>query len=184
MRSALFAAWLALVLACSAALPVCANGVDVLSARIVSTDEGFALDADFDLKVSQLLQDAVSRGIPLYFVLEVDISKPRWYWRDEKLVSAERTWRLTYTPLLEQYRLQSGLFTQNFTRFEDVRRTLSRVRSFAVTGRDALRKGETYQAFVRFRLDATQLPKPLQVSAVGSKDWTLSSDWVRIEVKP
>ena len=32
---------------------------------------------------------------------------------------------------------------------------------------------------LRFRLDVAELPKPLQVSAFGRKDWNLASDWYR-----
>jgi hypothetical protein len=39
--------------------------------------------------------------------------------------------------------------------------------------------GRSYNAALRFRLDVGELPKPLQVSAFGRKDWNLSSDWYR-----
>ena len=41
-----------------------------------------------------------------------------------------------------------------------------------------------YTAAVRLRLDTSQLPKPLQIDALGSRDWNLSSDWYRWTFRP
>ena len=54
-----------------------------------------------------------------------------------------------------------------------------RIRNWSVVERGALRIGRSYNAALRFRLDVAELPKPLQVSALGRKDWNLSSDWYR-----
>jgi hypothetical protein len=34
------------------------------------------------------------------------------------------------------------------------------------------------------RLDISQLPKPLQVNAIASKNWNLESDWYHWTLKP
>jgi hypothetical protein len=34
------------------------------------------------------------------------------------------------------------------------------------------------------RLDLAQLPKPLQVTAFGSKDWSLGTDWFAFDYTP
>ena len=43
---------------------------------------------------------------------------------------------------------------------------------------------EATPAALRLRLDSTQLPRAFQVSAVGSRDWIISSDWHRWTVSP
>ena len=58
-------------------------------------------------------------------------------------------------------------------------RTMLRIRNWSVVERGALRIGRSYNAALRFRLDVAELPKPLQVSALGRKDWSLGSDWYR-----
>ena len=35
------------------------------------------------------------------------------------------------------------------------------------------------EASLRMRLDTAQLPKPFQLNAIASRDWTLASDWHR-----
>ena len=161
-----------------------AEGIAVTSATVEPGDDGWMLDATFDMQFSQRLEEAVNRGVPLYFVVEFELSRPRWYWFDEKPVQLSQTYRISYTPLLRQYRLSVGSVYQNFTRFEEVTRLLSRLRGWHVAEKGALRKDQVYQASVRMRLDTAQLPKPFQLNAISSRDWTLDSDWHRWTITP
>jgi hypothetical protein len=163
-----------------------AEGIDVRSANIVQTDDGWQLQAEFDIQFSPRLEEAVNRGVPLYFVVEFELARPRWYWFDEKPVQLRQTFKVSYTPLLRQYRLSvgNGNVYQNFTRFDEVVRVLSRIRHWPIADRDALNKDTPYQAAVRMRLDTAQLPKPFQVNAIASRDWTLTSDWHRWSISP
>ncbi len=161
-----------------------AEGITPVRAEVVAGDDGYHLDAEFDIKFSPGLEEAVNRGVVLHFVVEFELTKPRWFWFDEKPVQLSQTYRISYTPLLRQYRLSSGSAYQNFSRFDDVVRALSGVRAWPVADRGALRKEGGYQAAIRMRLDTTQLPKPFQLNAVASRDWNLASDWYRWTVNP
>ena len=161
-----------------------AEGITVRTASVEATDQGWLLSADFDIQFSQRLEEAVNRGVPLYFVVEFEISRPRWYWLDEKPVQATQVYKISYTPLLRQYRLTLGNQYQNFTRFEEVTRVLSRLRGWHVADNGALKKDQVYQASLRMRLDTAQLPKPFQLNAIASRDWTLASDWHRWTMTP
>jgi len=71
----------------------------------------------------------------------------------------------------------SGLLAQTFDGLEEVERFLSRVTSRQIARFDELSKGTRYEAAIRLRLDINQLPKPFQLSALGSREWSLQSDW-------
>jgi hypothetical protein len=161
-----------------------AEGIAPRMAKVEAGEDGYRLDAEFDILFSPGLEEAVNRGVALYFVVEFELSKPRWYWFDEKPVQLTQTYKITYTPLLRQYRLSSGSAYQNYTRFDDVVRALSRVRGWPVADKGALRKEVGYQAAIRMRLDTAQLPKPFQLNAVASREWSLASDWYRWTVNP
>jgi hypothetical protein len=109
------------------------------------------------------------------------MTRPRWYWFDEKLVSRSQTYRLSYHALTRQYRLSTGGLHQSFDSLSDALRMLSRLRNWLVIDKDAekagVRPGETYTAALRMRLDINQLPRPFQIAALGNKDWNLASDW-------
>ena len=161
-----------------------AEGIEVRSALIEAVEDGWQLQAEFDINFSPRLEEAVNRGVPLYFVVEFEIARPRWYWFDEKPIQLTQTYKISYTPLLRQYRLSIGNVYQNFTRFEEVTRVLSRLRGWHIADKGALRKDVAYQASIRMRLDPAQLPKPFQVNAIASRDWTLASDWQRWTLTP
>jgi hypothetical protein len=171
-------------LAVAGIAPAYADGIEVKTATIQPADDGFQLDAAFDIQFSPRLEEAVNRGVPLYFVVEFELARPRWYWFDEKPVQVSQTYKISYTPLLRQYRLSVGNVYQNFTRFEEVTRVLSRIRGWHVADRGAMKKDGTYQAAVRMRLDTGQLPKPFQLNAIASRDWTLASDRHRWTIVP
>ena len=171
---------LALLLALTAlATAAHADGIDVRSATLVQDDDGWQLEAEFDIQFSPRLEEAVNRGVPLFFVVEFELARPRWYWFDEKPVQLSQTYKISYTPLLRQYRLSVGNLYQNFNSFDEVTRVQSRLRGWHIAEKGALKKDITYQAGLRMRLDTAQLPKPFQVNAIASRDWTLASDWHR-----
>jgi hypothetical protein len=161
-----------------------ANVVTVAQGSVYASDENLSLDADFDLKFSAQLQEALARGVSLYFLLEVEVSSPRWYWLDAKPINFQRTTKISYSPLLQQYRVNVNLLTTTYASFDDMQRAITRVRGVNIGDRGALKKGEGYQAFVRYRLDTNQLPKPLQFSSLTSSDWRLASEWTRVEIRP
>ncbi len=161
-----------------------AEGITPVRASVAPGPDGYRLDAEFDIQFSPRLEEAVNRGVALHFVVEFELSKPRWYWFNEKPVHLSQTYKITYTPLLRQYRLSSGAAYQNFNHFDEVVAALSRVRGWPVAEGGALRKQDEYEAAIRMRLDTTQLPKPFQLNAVASNDWNLASDWYRWTVRP
>jgi hypothetical protein len=164
--------------------PVLADGIEVRSVELEPADDGWNLEASFDVQFNPRLEEAVNRGVALYFVVEFELSRPRWYWFDEKPVVLSQTYKISYAPLLRQYRLTIGNVYQNFTRFDEVTRVLSRLRGWHIADKGALKKDQVYQAAVRMRLDTAQLPKPFQLNAIASRDWTLASEWHRWTITP
>jgi hypothetical protein len=156
-----------------------AEGATITNAKLEASEDGYQVNADIELQLTAALQEAVRKGVPLYFVVEFELSRGRWYWVDQTVAFASRERRISYAPLTDQYRISYSGISQNVSSFEDVRRALSRVRSWAVIEKGKLRVGERYDAALRFRLDTTQLPKPFQLNVIASKEWSLSSDWYR-----
>lgn len=158
-----------------------AGEIEVAKPQLVAGDDGYVLSADFRFELGPRLEEAVAKGLVLYFVADFELSRSRWYWLDERVASRSQTWRLSYHALTRQYRLSTGGLHLSFETLGDALRVLSRLRNWTVidAADKSVRPGETYQAALRLRLDLTQLPRPFQVTALGNKDWNLESDWKR-----
>jgi hypothetical protein len=148
------------------------------SAEIVRGDTGYVLNADIELDLNPRLIDAVSRGISLYFTTQLVIEQPRWYWLDKVVVERTLDYRLYYHAITRSYRLSIGSIHQSFDDLESAVRTMTRVRNWYVADFDALETGASHQVSIRFRLDTSQLPKPFQVTAIGSSDWNVGTEWL------
>ena len=177
---ALFAC--ALVLIVSAAAH--AEGIEVRNAALVAGEEGYFLEADFEITLNPTLEEALNKGVPLYFLLEFEVMRPRWYWLNEKVLNTQQQYRIAYNALTRQYRLGLGSLFQNFGSLSEALDFLSRVRRRQVLEPGMLNKGSTYLASVRMRLDVSQLPKPFQLNALASRDWNFGSEWHRWSVTP
>lgn len=183
-RPSWVAAFAALLLGAAAVLPARADGIEVRKAALVAAEDGYFLEAEFDIALTHTLEDALNKGVPLYFALEFELIRPRWYWFSEKLANARQQYRLSYNALARHYRVGIGTLYQNFGTLAEALAFLSRVRLNEIAEPGALGKGASYTAALRLRLDSSQLPRPFQVSAVGSREWSLSSDWHRWTVSP
>jgi hypothetical protein len=177
--------WLSVCLALSAATTQAAEGIELLNAAIEASDDGYRLSSRFNVELTHSLEDALLRGVPLYFTLQVELSRPRWYWFDEVAVTASRTIRLSYNVLTQQYRASiDGNLHRNFARLDDMMALLRRPGRWLIAEPSSLKKDANYSVGVQLALDVSQLPKPIQVSAIGSAEWRIASEWARFNYRP
>ena len=167
-----------------AAGPLHADSIIARNASLEASEDGWLLSSDFDITLSTPVEEALSKGITLFFVLELEVSRGRWYWFDQRAGVSAQTYRLGYNTLTRQYRLAAGTLFQNFATLEEALAVLGRVRRRPVLPLAALARGNTYAAAVRMRLDLSQLPRPFQASPFATREWTLTSDWYRFAVTP
>jgi hypothetical protein len=161
-----------------------ADSIPVKSAELRAEEGELLLSADFGFALTPSLEQALEKGIPLYFTIEFELSRTRTLWFPEKVAEWSITYRVSYSSLTRQYRLASGPLGQTFESLEDVERFIGRVASRPVARVDELTKGARYEAAVRVKLDVNQLPKPFQINALASREWQLSSDWHRFAYAP
>ncbi len=152
-----------------AALAAQAGSIEPTRAALSPGDEAYTLSAEFAIDLGSRLEDAVARGVPLYFNLEFILERNRKYWVNEHIVARSLGYRLAYSSLTRQYRLTTGSLHQNFSSLADALRVVGRIAALPVADKDALKSGESYEAAVRLALDRSQLPKPFQVDAITDK---------------
>ncbi len=183
----LFRLMVGLCLACAVSLPssaqVAATGVTQL--RVDQVDDSLVLSARLTFALTDAIEDALLKGVAMIFVAEADVVRERWYWTSKKVGGVERHMRLAYQPLTRRWRLSvaSGLMAtgglamalnQNFDTLPEALATIHRISNWKIIELSALEPDQRYQLEFRFRLDATQLPRPLQINAFGQSDWDIS----------
>ena len=187
-----------------------AEGISINNAEIHLGDDGYQLTANYDVNLNFVVKQALSRGIPIYFVGEFTLTRARWgwldaaqqalvrhlphfivgdapltrwSWLDDEVFKNEQTVKISYSVLTGRYRISRGALFQNFDSFEDALNILARQNSADIPAK-LLNKDDKYIAAARLSLDISQLPKPLQVNALTDSDWTLDSGWYRWAVNP
>lgn len=166
------------LLLCLVAPAVLAADISVRNPQIALGEDGYVVSADFNVNFNARLEEAVNRGVVLYFTVDFELSKSRWYWFDEQIIKRSRTYQLYYHALTRQYRLSTGGLHQSYPTLDEALRVMSRLHNWLVIEKGEVRVGQTGTAGLRMHLDLTQLPKTFQVSALSNKDWDLASEWV------
>lgn len=164
-----------------------AETIAVKSAVVRLQDDAYVMDAEFDFSLTAPLEEALVRGTPLYFVLETDVTRSRSYWFDEHVNSPQSVRRLTFAALTNSYRVDTGRAVgtpASYPTLDEALRQIRLVRGRTLLERREFRSGERYEVSLRLKLDTTQLPKPLQVNTLVSREWSLSSDWYRVILTP
>jgi hypothetical protein len=172
---------IALAFAC---VPAQAADVEITRAAIDKTDEGYRLDAHYAFELNPAMKDAIEHGIPLYFTTEIQVVRPRWYWRDEVAIRARQTARISYDVLIRQYHVSYiGSVRQTFSTLEDAMFYIRRPGRWLIGPKSALKSGETYTVTLRMGMDREYLSKPIQVNAFNDSDWRLNSNTKRFNYR-
>jgi hypothetical protein len=176
-------AWLALVLAVMMAAvsaqpapPQPVPAVEVVSLAAVRDPETIAVDYQLRVNLPSVVEEAARRGVPLYFVASATLWRPRWYWRDERIARVRREWRLTYQPLTSTWRVSQGGLGQSHDTLGDALAVMTRAGAWRVTDASAAEADGRHYVEFDWALDATQLPRPLQIGVTGvggSNEWSL-----------
>jgi hypothetical protein len=154
-----------------------AEGIAIKSAELTGGEDGYLLSAEAELTFPQAVEDALNKGLPLNFVAEFELKRPRWYWFDETVTTGQQHLRLAYHALTRQYQLTQNGQLRTFASLGEAKSALGQVRDWPVLERGTVKKNTAYVAGFRLWLDVSQLPKPLQLNALASKDWSLDSGW-------
>lgn len=165
-----------LMLAASPAAQAEAIALD--SFELARTEEGLMLNFSARFELSRAVDDALQKGVPLFFVAQADVFRDRWYWRDKSVNSVTRTWRLAYQPLTRKYRVTFGGLNQHFDSLVDALAAVSRTVNWKLADASQIDDGRHYVEF-SYQLDTTQMPRPMQIGIGGQPEWALRIERVR-----
>jgi hypothetical protein len=186
LERAAFACAVVLLLLATALAPAHAQstGAEVTHMQVERTDDGVLLSATVKFDLPTVIEEALAKGIPMFFVAEASIYRDRWYWYDKRVSYAARHMRLAFQPLTRRWRLQvssspignSGLVLgQMFDSREEALAAVRRISRWRIADPSSIDADSTHTVEFRFRLDVSQLPRPFQIGAVGQSEWNITA---------
>jgi len=179
---------LLLVLACLWAGAVRGQGVELAALQTTRADGALSLDFAVRVNLPSAVQDALQRGVPIYFVAEARLLRSRWYWRDERVARISRSWRVAYQPLTNTWRVGLGGLHQTHDTLAEALNAASRSAGWKLAELSQLDPDASYYVEFSYRLDTSQLPGPIQFGIGGLGDtgeWAVGVQRVlRLEAGP
>ncbi|MBQ9578261.1 MAG: DUF4390 domain-containing protein, partial [Ottowia sp.] len=179
-------AWLAAALAL-AGTPAQAQSVQL--DELKATREGGALvvTARLTLALPEVVQDALRRGVPVFFEADAEVRRRHRYWFNRRLARERRYMRLAYQPLTRHWVLSTSArpfdegagghaISTAFDTMDEALAAVGRMERWQVASAAQLAGGGRQALRFRFKLDTKRLPRAIQVGAIGpgASGWTLA----------
>ena len=160
--------------------------LEVIELRVERTDGALLLQSSLRLDLGTSIEEAVLKGMAIYFVAETEITRDRWYWYDRKVGTATRHFRLAYQPLTRHWRLSVsrepigavGPVSSLSQQFESLGEALAAIRrtvNWKVAELADMDPDAKHTLNFKFKLDVSQLPRPFQIAAGSQAEWSLST---------
>lgn len=161
--------WLLIVLIA----PVRAQPLELATLDVLQAEEGVQVNFAVTFELPRQVEDALLKGVPLNFVAEAEVFRERWYWKDRRVASAVRVWRLAYQPLTRQYRVSFGGLNQNFGQLADAMAAVQRVVRWKIAETAQIEPDGSHYMRFSYKLDTSLLPRPMQIGIDGQPEWNL-----------
>jgi hypothetical protein len=164
-----------------------ADPTDIRTLKVERGDDGLYLSATINFEIPPVVEEALLKGVPVSFVSEADVFRDRWYWYDKRVATASRNVRLAFQPLTRRWRISvvsgtvssptSGIaLTQNYDNLSEALVAIRRIASWKIADNADIDASARHNIEYRFKLDLSQLPRPLQIGVAGQSDWNISAE--------
>jgi len=159
--------------------------IELQNLKVEQSEGAVYASLQWNFQLPAPLEDALYKGVALYFVAEIDVTRERWYFYDKKLLSAQRHMRLSFLPLTRRWRVNvasqpfssAGLgmsLGQSYDNLDDALQSIRRIAQWNIGNASDLEPDAKQNIAINFKLDLTQLPRPMQMGAAGQNDWNIA----------
>jgi hypothetical protein len=155
--------------------------------------DGLYINVSSSWQPSLSVVDALRRGIPMNFIMQAQVLKPRWYWWDKSVHTTTRSSRVAYQPLTRQWRISASTVSsdevvgltslhQHVDNLDTALALISRVKHWRIASASMLgdaqgaKEASDIQVRFTFKLDLSALPRPFQIGVTDNPDWSLNID--------
>jgi len=157
---------------------VAAESVELLSLQTQRADGALTLEFSTRVTLPRAVEDALQRGVPVYFVAQATLLRSRWYWRDERVARVSRTWRLAYQPLTSTWRVGLGGLNQHYPTLAEAMAAVTRIAQWRLADLSLIDPDSRHYVEFSWRLDTAQLPSPMIIGLIGGSEFALGVERV------
>jgi ferric-dicitrate binding protein FerR (iron transport regulator) len=157
---------------------------ELRSLRVEQAADGMYVGANIRIELAAAVEEALIKGIALTFVAEAQVRRDRWYWYDKNIAQAARSMRLSYQPLTRRWRLSlsegggdfsaGASLSQSFDQLSEALSAVGRISRWKIADGSEIESDSRHNIDFRFRLDTSQLPRPMQIGITGNTDWSIA----------
>lgn len=149
----------------------------IAAADVRLADGYFMLSSSISYVLSPVAKEAITKGVPLSWVLHLRIKKQGWLW-DKTLYSLDIPWVIQYQALLNQYSVNNlhDQHKESFATLSSALDYMGTLRNIMLPGH-TLPEGDDFYLAMKVEFDREFLPVPLRPESYFNLHWFLSSDW-------
>lgn len=157
----------------------------IATLEVHAKGDGLYLNAQVELVLSNEMRNALEKGITLYFLYSVELKRERWYWFDAVDAQKERSVRLSFQPLLQQYRVTIGSLGTSFDSLAQALNFAGYVSDWRIADASVLKYSGNKRLIFTVELDRSKLPRPFQLSIEQQEGWQLNlKQQVDLQIAP
>jgi hypothetical protein len=167
------ARWLFALALLVAGVAAQAQGVELATLKATRADGALNLDFAARVTLPRTVEEALTRGVPVYFVAEATLFRSRWYWRDDRIARVSRSWRVAFQPLTGSWRVGLGGISQTHATLADALAAATSSAGWKLVDLAQIEGDKGHYIEFEFKLDTAQLPGPMQFGLSTAGEWAL-----------
>jgi len=160
-------------------LNINASEINLSNFKIENNADGQELFFEQDISINNNLFQAIQKGIPLKFDINIKVTNFKKFWFNEIIFNDKFSFEIKYRNLLKKYQLRN--MDGNYKYFSDIEMLKENINLININLGHLVFSEDTLIE-VGVTLDSNQLPKPLQINRRNTT-WNVSSETYAIKVK-
>ena len=177
-------AWMSVLLGPALLLTPCSEAADfsVKSAQPFLSERNLHVNVRLDLPLNARTEEALSKGIPIDVVIEINMLKQRRWWRDRLVTDMVVRRRIQFHALSRKYRVSGLNRHEPAESFGSLSQALAHAGALdafimPLTAKKEIEPDARYLLQLRARLDIEALPMLMRPLAYTMPSWRLSTGW-------
>lgn len=147
------------------------------------------VNTQFALTLNARTEEALSKGIPLEIVYEINLVRHRWWWTNKVIADWSLRRRIFFHALSRQYVVTGLTDSEPAESFSSLSQALAHAGDLSeltlpLTAKKHFEPGASHLVTLRAYLDIESLPTLMRPLAYVTPSWRLNTGWTEWPVQP